>query len=53
LKYALILFLLIISVHTFSYAKYNWVNNNKLGAAGALLLAIAQVAVPTAFLLLR
>jgi hypothetical protein len=40
-------------VHTFSYAKYNWANDNKLGAAGALLLAIAQIAIPTAFLLLR
>jgi len=53
MKYIVILFLLIASVHPLSYAKYNWDRKNKLGAAGALLLAVSIIIFPSVLLVLR
>lgn len=53
MKYIVILFLLIMSIHPFSYAKYNWDKKNKLGAIGVILLAMAAVVVPSVMLWLR
>lgn len=53
MKYIIILFLLIMSIHPLSYAKYNWGKKNKLGAIGAILLAIAAVVFPSVLLILR
>jgi hypothetical protein len=53
MKYVAILFLLIVSVYPLSYAKYNWSRNNKLGAIGSILLAVAAVIFPSVLLILR
>ncbi|MCX7746511.1 MAG: hypothetical protein N2645_06435 [Clostridia bacterium] len=53
MKYIAILFLLTVSVHPLSYAKYNWGKKNKLAAVGSILLAIAAVIFPSVLLLLR
>ncbi len=53
MKYIGILFLLIVSIHPFSYAKYNWSKKNRLGAIGVILLAVAAVVFPSVLLILR
>lgn len=53
MKYAVILFILVPSIYTFSYAKHSWKNKNKLAAIGAVLLATASIAIPLATLVFR
>ncbi|MGE5415356.1 MAG: hypothetical protein ACM3UZ_01060 [Acidobacteriota bacterium] len=52
MKYLIIFFLLVISIYPLNFAKYNWDQNNKLGAAGVLLLAVLSVAIPSVMLIM-
>lgn len=51
MKTILILGLLLAALHPFSYARYNWRKQNRLGAVGAALLAVSVVIIPSWFLL--
>lgn len=42
----LILILLLVFIHMLSFAKYNWEQRNKLGAVGAIILALAALILP-------
>lgn len=53
MKYLIILLLSALSINTFSYAGYNWKNNQKLGAIGCILLAAASILLPSIMILLR
>lgn len=53
MKYIIILFLIILSIYPFSYARFNWNKENKLGAVGIVLIAIAAIIVPSMLLLFR
>lgn len=52
MRYWLIPFILIVELYPLSYAKYNWDKNNRLGAAGAALIAVAAVVFPTVMIIL-
>jgi len=53
MTYIVILFLIILSIYPLSYAKYNWDRENKLGAIGTIILAMAAITVPSILLLFR
>ncbi len=53
MKYLEILFLISISINTFSYAGYNWNNKNKWGAIGLTLLGILVIVYPSFLILTR
>lgn len=53
MKYAVIPFILIPSIYTFSYAKHSWKAKNKPAAIGAALLATASIALPVMILMFK
>lgn len=53
MKYISIIFLFILSIYPFSYAKFNWNKENKLGAVGMALLATLSIIVPSIVLFFR
>jgi hypothetical protein len=53
MKYLTILLLLIASVYPFSYARYNFIKKNYLGAVGMALLALAAIVFPVIMILSR
>ena len=48
-----LLLLLVISVHTLSFAKYNWDRGNKRAAVGAALMALISIALPAIVMFTR
>lgn len=53
MKYLVVLILLIQSVYPINFARYNWKKKNKLGAVGAMLLAVSSIVVPAVLLFIR
>lgn len=53
MRYIIILFLLILSMYPFSYARYNWNNNNKFSAIGCILLAVMSIVLPSIIIIIR
>ena len=53
MKYITIVLLLIASVYPVSYAKYNFMKKNYLGAFGMIFLTLAAVAFPVYLLFTR
>ncbi len=53
IKYVLTFFLLlIINIYTISYARYVWNKKNKLGAFGAIFLAVLSIMLPSVYWIL-
>lgn len=46
MKYIAILFILLPSLYTLSFAKHSWSKKNKAAAIGAALVALASVVLP-------
>jgi hypothetical protein len=46
MDFAVIIGLTAVFVYMSSFAKYNWDRQNRLGAAGVLLLALASAVLP-------
>jgi hypothetical protein len=46
MEFAVIIGLAAVFVYMSSFAKYNWDRQNRLGAAGVLLLALAAAVLP-------
>lgn len=46
MKYAALAFILVSSLYTLSYIKYNWNKKNRLGAIGVLILMVCSIALP-------
>jgi hypothetical protein len=46
MDFAVIIGLTVVFVYMLSFAKYNWDKQNRLGAAGVLLLALAAAVLP-------
>lgn len=50
MKYIILLVLVIIMLYTFSYARYSEKNGNEMAAAGAIIIAIVAIILPTILL---
>lgn len=46
MRYFLIISALLVSINTFSFAKYNWSKKNRLASVGAILVALVSILLP-------
>jgi hypothetical protein len=45
MKYIAMILILLSTLYTFSYAKLNWIEQNKLGAIAVTIIALATIVV--------
>lgn len=50
MKYVVMMLILMPSLYTLSFAKYNWKMKNRMAAAGAAIAAIVSIILPAALL---
>jgi hypothetical protein len=46
MKYITIILIFLSTIYTFSFAKNNWKENNKLGAIGVVVVALISIILP-------
>lgn len=52
MRYAVIILLIVLSIHPFSFAQYCWIKQNRLAAVGTGLLTVVSVIYPSILLFL-
>ncbi len=52
MKYVVMVFILISSLYSLSYAKYNWKKKNRMAAVGVIFVAMVSIILPAALLFL-
>lgn len=50
MSYLAMIFILLVSVYSFSFAKYCWKKKNRVAAVGALLLTLVSIILPAVML---
>lgn len=50
MKYVVMILILIPSLYTLSFAKYNWKKKNRMTAAGAAIAAMVSIILPAVLL---
>jgi hypothetical protein len=51
MRFLILIPILIISAYPISYAKFCWSKKNRIGAVGAVLVVLASLVVPLAYLI--
>jgi len=46
MKLIVIIFIFLVSMYMFSFAKYNWDKNNRMGSIGVVLLTAVSIVFP-------
>lgn len=53
MRFFVLFFILLVAVHTVSYAKYNWNQENRLAALGLVILTGVSISLPVVLFFLR